>query len=1535
MKNRIIYFFLLLGFPAIAPLALADGFISIRDGYFWDDAGTNYWIPRGFGYQTINPPVFATQTPEQIEYDLLEMRKVHANSLRVDFTWGYIEKTNDVFDWTATDHIVAMAEKYGLRLFPLIGYQYPPGWFPGTWKAINQSNQVSAILNYEHPLARAAYSNFISAITTRYKDSPAIAGWILGNEYAYFDLWEAQDPHLFVGYDTNYSLPSFRAYLSDVYSGNIAALNANWGTAYGSFNDVAIPTNYPGANEPGNVHLQNRNLPAYHDLIQWRKKSVGDFVALGAVAAKSANTNHLISYSMVGGIYSGFDANNTCEDAKTIVARCAAAGAPLDFWSVNNYAWALEGNELRSAQYGIKKYQDQSGLPVLVTETGHSSTENLFPGAAGRQANALPGQAWEALMAGAIGVHIFTWNDRPQMPQIREQGFGIVQGNRLIKGDVYWNIRETFRRMEQVDVCRLFGGSANPPADIFFYWGVDADMVWPRANQENAMLWGGLKRLGYEPRFLDEAGYDAKGYTNAPALLLSHAFMMDQARLNALTNVIEAGIHLHVNATLPGRYDAYHRENAGWASIISDLFGLSVAGATNTWHGGISGNWDQPYSGIFLQYSNNLGPLTPSYPWTNVATWIKMSNPTAVSGTTFVQARSGTASYPALHGKDHGADVKAAINTWPLGDTVDMWWLDPASPLMVWQLHYDWGRAIYRDWFGMQPPIDITGSGYFYVISDYRFCTNGSVLISLLNESSNAITITISASNLIQGLTVEQLSSPKGILDDLSTGSIELTLAGDEYVLLYAYTNNTSLANPSTYKVWISQEPTAFWPYASGDLVRVGYDTRGDMLDLHLALEQVDAAFTRRGETNALSVSGVDTETLILIVEDADLGDPAYVSSAEGGEYVLHAWLANGSTPVSHAYLPARLLWGVRPAALPESIASSSNYNLTLSWQELPSYLGPEHPTPLNRADVWSGNPDDTEENYLVSLHLLASNGTEVAHSRIGTSEGTASNTVTITTPVALDNPPYSWKALLTAAGAKFGGPVYQSFEDAALGDHDVPGSGPEPWQLQGQGDGTEVYLNRGTDLNASEGVQGSWQAFQSHNSGGGWSGYYLRYVYPRPFAITSGLNNVRFSFDFFEAAGLACGLEMHVKDNNGNMLKWTNLYVHTPGSWHTNAATLDQFSGSINTAAVRELVVLVGMLQASQVYVGHIDNIRFDTDEATYSLAGDPVYDVLDGFENYTQGAGTNITHPWLGFFYADPGKSVYWVEGVDAVASFEGSQSAFLLGQILAGATYSGHGFARAYTNAWALPAASAWSNISFQFTYRETNMITGDLLLKLEDSTNGAIEFRAAYTGKWQTIRATLNQFTLSGWPGYFNPSDVKKLVVLLDSKTFNGTYYARFDDIRFEGADTALGLGAYTGITERAWYLSINDSAGFTDGLPNWWWDRYSIPVGERIAADNPDEDGFTNEEEFAADTDPTNPVSYFSGVRSMGWSALGTDWSTNSRIYFVTYKTNLMDAVPWQPYGGEIPGNPDGSGVTIPVTNDAPMQFYRIGVKPPD
>lgn len=1513
----------------------AGNCIEIRNGYFWDPLTTNYWVPHGFGYQTINGNVFANQSVEQLDYDMLEMRKMHADSLRVDFTWGYIEPTNDVFDWTMTDHIVAEAEELGLRLFPLIGYQYAPVWASNSWKAVNSSNQTTALLNYEHPLARAAYTDFLARITARYKDSKAVAGWILGNEYAYFDLWEANDPHLFVGYDTNYSLPSFRAYLTNLYAGSIAALNGNWGTGYGSFDNVLMPTNYPGFNDPGNVDLQNRYYPAYHDLIQWRKKSVGDFVAVGSVAVKAADTNHLRSYSMVGGIYSGFDANNTCEDAKTIVARCLAAGAGLDFWSINNYAWATEGNELRTAQYGITKYQDQSGLPVLVTETGHSSTENLLPGAAGRQPQALPGQVWEVLMAGGIGTHIFTWNDRPfGGSQIREAGFGIVQQTRLIKNPVYWNIVETFRRMEQVNVNNLFGASRNPAPDINWYWSSDADMVWGRANQENCMLWGGLKRLGYEPNFIDEDDLDAGTYTNARALLLSHAFMMRSNRVNALTNVIAAGVNLHANGVLPGRYDSYHKENPGWATVISDIFGLSCAGATNYWHGGISGNWDQPYTGINLQYVNTLGALNPSYPWTNVATWIRQANITAGSGTTIVSSAYdywGLRTLPGLQIKGHGAQGRAAINTFTLGDEVDMWWLNPKDTRMVWQMHYDWGRAIYRDWFGIIPQVDISGAGYFYVIPDYRTCTNGSVLISLLNESSNAVTITVTATNLMKGRTVERLSSAGGIMETNSDGAVSLTLSGDEYVLIYAYTNSESLVNPSASKVWMVNEPAGFWPNGRTVSTKIGYDTRGATLDLYLALESANP-YAERVKTNVFSVSGIGTNELQITAPDADLGNANYISSPDGGQFRLHAWLQSGVTKVSECYLSTRLAWGAKPNSIPSSVVTGQTYGITVNWQEMPGYKSSEQPTPLSRADLWQTSMSN-DQQYTVYLDLMTGN-VAVVSTGVVMSTGTSSNNYSVTVPGGLTGP-FWWRA--RALTGNFGAAtsnnhdVVDSFEDRGRGDDAAL---LLPWTSFSYSQyGTTIYA-QGVHEQATDGTNGAFLVVNIPDPNG-WAGFGMVYTYSPAWTLPGPTerSNIWFSFDFKETNSYIGRITMKVEDSVGGALCYTQAYTGT--AWSNVRARLSQFLGSMNTADVKKLTVLLQADQRGVNYLGCFDNIRFTGTPWSVTAPASGNDDLHSSFEDLSRGEWVNPA-PWtLNSYNSEPWNN-YVIHGVDGVAS-DGANGFFAVYKSHSNsASYSGFYLDYAFANAPILPADL--SKVRFAADFRETNGRACTLELQVKSAGGGMSKYTNNYvhSAGWFTIGTNLNAFT-----GTADMNNISELIVLCTMNAPGGLeYVAHFDNIWLTG--TVSSVSATNGL-----YLSINDTpaGGDTDGdgildIYETNTGTWNGPTDTGTDPNDPDsdDDGLNDGDEVIAGTDPNVTASVFELDQLLrnGGSSMLIEWfARTNKVYGVYYSERLTNGAPFMPVGTwtNIVVASDGTtNVADTLVSSVTNRFYRITVR---
>ena len=1211
---------------AWAPWAWAGGnCLEIRNGYFWDPAAGDYFIPRGVAYQIWNPPVGANQSLDQVDYDLLEFKKLHANSVRVEMTWGQVEIGPDQYDWTKPDHLVKQAEDLGLKLFVIIGYQYPPAWFPTNGHGINNQGLLSDVINYEDPQARAVYQKYIATVTARYHNSPAIGAWILGNEYAYFDLWEdfnLYPARRFLGYDP-ISQQSFRHYLQSLYHTNIAALNANWLTSYADFDSVVMPLEYPA----------DRHLPGYQDLIQWRKQSVGNYVALGAVAAQQADPNHLRTYSMVGGLFNGRDANYTCEDAKAIVACCAAAGAKLDFWSINNYAWASLGNEMRSAAFGIGKYQAESGLPVMISETGHSSTENLFDYdsttgysyAGARQPKALPSTMWESLLSGAIGVHFFNWNDRSQFTSdslfYRERGFGIVQENRQPKQPVYDNLAAMFRQMDNLHLDHLLGGSSNPPPDVQYFWSTNADMVWPRANQENAMIWGALKRLGFQPGIIDDQGFEQGAYTNAPALLLSRCYQMNPLHLQRLaTEVIPAGIHIHAEADLPGQFDAYDRANPDWASLMRTLFGIDVSTATPGFDLIVTNDC---YSPIHLRGATTLGPITPSYA-VDLATWKLWQNVTPVSARVILTAFGFSplsnsqpdcpyldlTPYPALLVNSTGPGRgKTAVNPFALGDTYN--WSGP--PAGQWGARYTILRAIYRDHFGLQPVIDLSGPGSDHVLSTYRICANGSVLIALLNEGTNTAFLTLSAPALLTGRKVEDLSRG-GVLTRNSSGSLTYANQGDDCVVLYAYKSNgqqdDSLVNPNPNKLWFQTAPLAVWPTGFPTNLSVGYDTTDANLALTVTLEQTSPRQTVYARSSSDSVSGRGSLVVQVPVPDADANNPDYISSHQGGQYVFHAVLQQAGVPVSDVSLPVRLLFGVHPTQPFQRVIPGQTYPVSLAWEELPSYLSGNY-TPLDRAALWDSLAVGVE-HYRVVLQLQTG-GQVVASDSFLTSEGTGSHAFSIQVPSGAIGP-FTWEAYLQTATNVFSHNVEESFEGYPRG---ANWQGPglpfltnnflAPWISTTYAyPWTNIWLNQGVQLEGSDGSQSAF-IVASYPSWVLLSTFGMYYEFTNDWALpadTSQWTNYVFSYDFRESHGYPCSVEMQVKNadptGSGKWIQYTNLYSPGPNSWFTTQASLDQFHpppglfGVFEPDKVHAIVVNIRMLTPDVQYVGSFDNIRF-----------------------------------------------------------------------------------------------------------------------------------------------------------------------------------------------------------------------------------------------------------------------------------------------------------------------------------------------------
>jgi len=1373
------------------PAQPAGDFLQIRNGYFWAPVTGEYFIPCGFAYQTFNPPVGANQTFEQLEYDLREFKKLQANSVRAEFVWNTVETAPGVFDWSKPDFLVAKAQELNLRLFVLIGYQYAPSWFPTNWKAWKTPTDQgtnSVVLAYENPYARQAYSNYIVQVTSRYKDSPAIAGWILGNEYAYYDLWDPS--RRFVGFDS-YSLASFRAYVAALYTNNIAAANSNWGTSFSSFETVVMPQAYP----------PDRNNPLYYDLTEWRKNSIGAYVALGSQAAKLADPNHLRTYSMVGGLFGEADVFYTCEDARTIVKHCAEGGAPLDFWSINNYAIATMDTELRSVDYGIGKHQASSGLPVLVTETGHTSTETQFSDAPARQAAALPSEIWASLMSGAIGVHIFTWNDRDLFSgqnSPREKGFGIVAQNRQPKNPVYGNIADTFRRVQQDHLDRLLGGSVKPPADVQFFWSRAGDMGWCRANHENYQLWSTFKRLGYEPRIIADEEFQSGAWAGAPTLVLSRAFEMEPKDLDVVvTSAVPAGIHVYANADLPGQFNAYHDPNPNWAARMSTLFGLNVAHAATPWDAGAASDsqLSQPqllnFSGLQV-----LAPLAQDY-GDSVSVWKIWQGLSASSGLTIVtdtgwgQTNPPT---PALQIKTIGA-ARTAINTFPLGD------LDEAPGTVAphtWDVRYNWQRAIYRSHFGIMPSIDLSGPGASFVYENYRICPDGSVLLGLLNANVTGASVTLAATNLLAGKKIENLTTG-GVVATNSSGSVQLSLAGDEYLLLYAYPSggglDQSLLNTNPNKLWIASAPMVVWPTGSNYTLTVGYDLSDPNLTLMAGFERVLSPNLVYAQTNGGSISGAGNLTVSLPIPAPDLTDPWYISSPDGGEYVFHAWLVQNGSPIADTYLPVRLLWAVRPLGLPNVVKPGSAYPITVEWQELPGWLTSQSGLPLDRIRLWQ--PYLASQQYYKVILELGAAGQIIASQEFLTDTGTDQHTFSVTIPSEATGP-FTWNAYLqTAPNASVD--MVDSFEDRDTG---AEPANFAPWQLGFYAQNTSAVpamffaAGVGNDA-ASDGQQSLFIVCTNPASVGSLSGSFLGFTNSQPFALprdSSQWTNYSFSFDFKELSQLASILEMQVIDGRGGQIHFTKPYTPGANGWDTILASLDKFSvppwvGYFDSENVSQLIVNVQFLQTNAVYQERVDNIRFvgaKTPDQTVAAA----QEIWDNFDNRpaTNGlGGWAALAPWSTYVYP-PSSSREFDRGIAAGQGISGGQAAFMVVTNPASTQpISVFGLYQGFATNWSLPSdTNLWGQYIFSYSFREANARGCSLEMQLKSGANNWIEFGKTYQpgpDGWDTVTASVAQFVQPQGIGAFDPTSVQGIALNIRVFETNVLYVGFFDDVHF--------------------------------------------------------------------------------------------------------------------------------------------------------
>lgn len=116
--------------------------------------------------------------------------------------------------------------------------------------------------------------------------------------------------------------------------------------------------------------------------------------------------------------------------------------------------------------------------------------------------------------------------------------------------------------------------------------------------------------------------------------------------------------------------------------------------------------------------------------------------------------------------------------------------------------------------------------------------------------------------------------------------------------------------------------------------------------------------------------------------------------------------------------------------------------------------------------------------------------------------------------------------------------------------------------------------------------------------------------------------------------------------------------------------------------------------------------------------------------------------------------------------------------------------------------------------------------------------------------------------------------------------------------------------------------------------NWFTDHGLDPSDPQVVSGNPDHDPFTTFQEWLADTDPTNALSYFhiEGF-SKSSPAMISFQSSFDRTYTL-WSTPQLSPPDWTP----VPGNQailgNGGTLILSDTANSPQQFYRVQVNLP-
>lgn len=328
------------------------------------------------------------QWPVEIWHeDVALMREAGVNLVSVGiFSWGLIETSEGVFDFSWMDELLDLLHTNGIRVDLGTPTASPPAWFfanhpdarvvtrDGTTMGFGSRGMAS----HSAPAYRQASVRIATELARRYAAHPAVVMWHVHNEYG-VPVGEDYSPH---------AVAAWRLWLRERY-GSLAALNAAWGTAfwgqhYGDWEHVGAPAAAPSVVNPA----QRLDFARFTDH-QLRACFIAERDAIRRYAQQPITTNFMANQSQTTDLW--------------------AWGREVDIVSDDHYLWAPD----REGEIGLAIAADLSrsvggGKPWILMEHSTSAV-NWQPQNVAKRPGEMARNSLTHLGRGADAILFFQW----------------------------------------------------------------------------------------------------------------------------------------------------------------------------------------------------------------------------------------------------------------------------------------------------------------------------------------------------------------------------------------------------------------------------------------------------------------------------------------------------------------------------------------------------------------------------------------------------------------------------------------------------------------------------------------------------------------------------------------------------------------------------------------------------------------------------------------------------------------------------------------------------------------------------------------------------------------------------------------------------------------------------------------------------------------------------------------------------------------------------------------------------------------------